>query len=252
MSTSTTLSGKTALVTGGSRGIGAAIVRELARQGATVYFTYSASADAANKLVADVASAGGKAHALKADASSPAHIRDLFTTLDKHTPHLDILVNNAGVYLTANIAEFKDADYEKSFAVNVDGVYYTTREAVKRLRDNGRIVNIGSVVGEQAIGPGHSVYSATKFAVQGLTRGWARDLAGRKITVNVIQPGPIDTDMNPADAAKNPAADFFRSIVPLGRYGSPAEVASAVAFFASPAAAFISGSTLNIDGALIA
>lgn len=189
-------------MTGGSRGIGSAIVAALAQRSASVYFTYAASPDAANAVARRVADAGGKATALKADVSRPADIRALYSELDRiGVAHLDILVNNAGVYLTAPIAEFKDADYERTCAVNIDGVYYTTRLAVSRLRDGGRIINIGSVLGDSSIGQGLSVYALSKFAVQGFTRGLARDLAPRGITANVVQPGPIDTDMNPADAA---------------------------------------------------
>ena len=247
------LAGKVAVVTGASRGIGAAIAARLAAEGAAVAVNYGRSGDAANKVVASIAAAGGKAKAVGADVGDPATVADLFRQVrEAFGPRIDILVNNAGVYVQKPIDQLTSEDYQSTFDVNVRAVFEVTRAALPLLNDGGRIVNIGSVVGERSIGPGMSVYAASKFAVAGLTRGWARDLAGRRITVNNVQPGPTDTDMNPADAAKNPAADVMRQMIPLGRYGQAEEVAAAVAFLVSPEASFITGTSVTVDGGSIA
>lgn len=247
------LAGKVALVTGGSRGIGAAVCMHLARAGATVLVNYSSSESAARAVADQIKSGGGEAFILKADVSESKHVEALFKQIDKsHAGALDILVNNAGVYLPASLADSTEADFDKTFRVNVKSLYLVTKHAIDRLPDGGRIINIGSVVGERVPFPGASVYAASKFAVAGFTRAWARELAPRQITVNDVQPGPIDTDMNPADASKNPAADFLRGTIPLGRYGTADEIAALVTFLASPQAAFISGATINVDGGLLA
>jgi 3-oxoacyl-[acyl-carrier protein] reductase len=253
MSDAISVEGKVALVTGASRGIGAAIAAGLARAGATVLVNYAKSEAAAHALVEGITKKGGRAHALKGDVSFPGEVKTLFEQIDKkHGGRLDILVNNAGVYMPGPLAEFSEADFDKTFAVNVKSLFLVTKEALGRLIDGGRVINIGSMVGERVPIAGASVYAASKFAVAGFTRGWARELAPRKITVNAVQPGPIDTDMNPADVAKNPAADFLRNVIPLGRYGTAEEVADLVTFLSSPQAAFITGATINIDGGLVA
>ena len=155
---------------------------------------------------------GGEAHLLKANVSDSKQVEALFKQIDKsHGGRVDILVNNAGVYIPKPLAESTEADYDKTFDVNVKSLFLVTKQALDRLPDGGRIINIGSIVGERVPFPGASVYAASKFAVAGFTRAWSRELAPRQITVNDVQPGPIDTDMNPADADKNPAADFLRS-----------------------------------------
>lgn len=249
--TQKTLTGKTALVTGGSRGIGAAISRALGREGATVLVNYAKSADAAQRVVEQIRAEGGTAHAIGGDVGNTAAVGKLFEQIDRnHGGKVDILVNNAGVYHTAPLPEFSDADYRRVMATNVDAVFYVTREATQRMAEGGRVVTIGSVVGERAIGQGHSVYAASKFAVAGLARGWAHDLAKRGITSNVVQPGPIDTDMNPSDAGKNPAADYMRQAVPLGRYGHAEEVAAVVTFLAGPQSSYVNGASINVDGGM--
>ena len=246
------LSNKTALVTGGSRGIGAACAKLLAARGAAVVVTYSKSADAAEAVAAEINKSGGKAFAIKADAANAGAAKAGVTqAIEKLGGTLDILVNNAGTFGIGPVGQMPDADFERLVDVNVRGVWHTTTAAVGHLSDGGRIVNVGSVVGERAMMPGASGYVLSKHAVAGMTKGWARDLAGRKITVNTVEPGPIDTEMNP-DHADNPYAESMKSMVPLGRYGRAEEVAELVAFLASPAAAFITGAQIAIDGGQLA
>ncbi|PZQ58687.1 MAG: oxidoreductase [Sphingomonas taxi] len=238
------LARKTALVTGGSRGIGSAIARRLAAEGATVAITYAGNKVAADATVAAIESAGGTAYAFRADAADPvsqrAGVEQAATTLGG----IDILVHNAGVAEFSAIAEDTDETYDRQFGVNVKGLHVGTRAALPHLRDGGRIILIGSISGEMAF-PATSVYSATKAAVAALARGWAKDLAPRNILVNTVQPGPIDTDMNPADGE---FAQHMLGFIPLGRYGKVEDIAGAVAFLAGPDAGYITGTTLNVDG----
>jgi 3-oxoacyl-[acyl-carrier protein] reductase len=243
------LADKVALVTGGSRGIGAAICRHLAAAGAKVLINYARSADAAKKLAAEIAAAGGQAIAVGGDISDEGAVLALFGTIDReHGGRVDILVNNAGTFVVGPLVETSTAEFDRVMATNVRAVFLVSREAAKRMPEGGRVITIGSGLGERAVGPNLATYVASKFAVAGLARAMAHDLGPRKITSNLVQPGPVDTDMNPADPEKNPMATSMRESNPLKRYGHVDEVAAAVAFLASPAAAYVNGATLNVDG----
>jgi 3-oxoacyl-[acyl-carrier protein] reductase len=239
------LSGKTALVTGGSRGIGAAIVRRMAKEGANVAFTYSKSGKAAGALVKEVSVYGIKAKAYPADAAVPKSMPGLVGKVLKDFGRLDILVNNAGVFLGGKIGEIKAANYERVMRINVDAVFALTNAAAGKMKPGGRIINISSVLGERAAGPDMGVYNASKFAVTGFSRSWAKDLGPQGILVNAVQPGPIDTELNPE---AGDGADYQKARTSLGRFGRPEEIAGAVAFLAGPDATYITGATLNVDG----
>lgn len=238
------LQGKKALVTGGSRGIGAAIAKRLAADGATVAITYAGNKAAAESTVAAIEGAGGAAFAFQADAADPASQRASVEQAVAVLGGIDVLVHNAGVAAFSSIEQDTDDLFDHQFGVNVKGLHVGTRAALPHLSDGGRIILIGSVSGELAF-PSTATYSATKAAVAALARGWAKDLAARNILVNTVQPGPIDTDLNPADGE---FAKQMTAFIPLGRYGTVEEIAGAVAFLAGPDATFITGTTLNIDG----
>ena len=244
------LTGKNALVTGGSRGIGAACAKLLAARGATVVVTYSKSADRADDVIAEITAAGGTAFAVKADAGNAkalkAGIAEGVTCLGGS---LDILVNNAGIAEHGPIGLLADVVFEKQLDINVRGVWHTTSTAIAAMRDGGRIINIGSFFSERVPVPGTSAYGMTKHAVAGMTKGWARDLAARAITANTVEPGPIETEANPDEGER---AEMIKRMVPLGRYGQPEEIAEMVAFLASPAASFITGAQILVDGGMLA
>lgn len=240
-----TLENKVALVTGASRGIGAAIAKKLAADGAAVAITYSASPDKANDVVAEIVKAGGKAVAIKADAGDEAAVRRAVNDTVSKLGGLDILVNNAGIAMMADIADYSVDDFDRMTNVNVRAIFVAVQESLKHMKSGGRIINIGSVMSETSIFPTASVYTMTKAAVAGLTRGLARDLGPRGITVNNVQPGPVATDMNPDDGA---GADAMRASIPLGRFGKTDEIGNVVAFLASPASSFVNGAQIRVDG----
>lgn len=245
------LTNKVALVTGGSRGIGAETAKLLAEQGARVAISYNSSRESAEQVINQIKSSGGEAIAVQADGSDASSPARLVTDVVNHFgAGIDILINNAGVFEVGNLADSGLEVYQKNFDLNVRGVYETTRAAVPHLNDHGRIINIGSSVANYGF-PGASAYGAAKAAVTGLTRSWAKELAPKQVTVNTVNPGSINTDMNP-DVPENDFATYQKTLNPLGRYGTPKEIASAIVFLASPDASFITGSEVNVDGGMTA
>ena len=240
-----TLTKKIALVTGGSRGIGAAIAKRLAADGATVAITYAKDAEAAAKVVKGIEQAGGKAIAFQADAADADAVRGAVEKTVAALGGIDVLVNNAG---TAIPKKFEDATLEeldRVIDINIRGVMVATQAALKHMKNGGRIIMIGSCVGERMMTPGLVPYSATKGAVKMFSQGLSREVGSRGITVNNIQPGPIDTDLNPA------AGEWAvpqKAATALDRYGKVEEVAALVAFVAGPEASYITGANLTVDG----
>ena len=248
MNTST-LKGKVAFINGGSRGIGAASARRLASEGATVVIGYAASAIAAEALVADIEARGGQAIALKADASDAAALTRAIDSVAERYGRLDILVNSAGVLLLGPVDQFSLEDFDKTVAVNVRGVFVASKAAAAHMGAGGRVINISSTNAGRMPFAGGAAYAMSKSALTGLVKGMARDLGGRGITVNNVNPGPVDTDMNPANTD---FASALHGLMALPRHGHADEVAGMVAYLASAESAFVTGADLLIDGGFAA
>src|ERR1700681_2465064 len=243
------LEGKIALITGGSRGIGAAIAKRLAADGANVAITYTKGADAAASVVKQIERAGRKAIAIQADAADIEAVNGAVEKTVATFGRLDVLVNNAGTAIPKRFEETTLEELDRVIDINVRGVFGATQAALKHMKDGGRIIMIGSAAGERALTPGLVPYSATKGAVKMFTQGLSREVGTRGITVNNIQPGPIDTDLNPAAGEWAVPQKAFTA---LDRFRHVDEVAALVAFVAGPESSYITGANLNVDGGMIA
>ncbi|MEU8181668.1 SDR family oxidoreductase [Micromonospora sp. NPDC049044] len=240
-----TLKDKVALVTGGSRGIGAGIALRLAQDGADVALTYRQDAERAATVVRQIEALGRRALALRADGADPSAVRGAVDRVAAELGGLDILVNNAAVFLVGAVGELGTAEVEQTIAVNIRAPYVAVQAALRHLSEGGRIISIGSIVSERTVFPGLTLYSMSKTALVGLTRGLARELGPRDITVNLVNPGPTDTDANPADGPDAAAISGFTAV---GRYARPADIAATVAHLASPEAGYVTGALINVDG----
>jgi 3-oxoacyl-[acyl-carrier protein] reductase len=239
------LEDKVAFVSGGSRGIGAAIAKRLAADGARVAITYAKGADAAAGVVKTIEGAGGKAIAIQADTTDPAAVRAAIDKVVASFGKLDVLVNNAGTAIPNKFEEATLEELDRVIDINLRGVFITTQAALKHMNNGGRIITIGSCVGERMMTPGLVAYSATKGAIRMFTQGLSREVGDRGITVNNIQPGPIDTDLNPASGEW---AVPQKANTALNRYGTVDDIAAMVGFVAGPEASFITGANLTVDG----
>ncbi|HEX5597113.1 MAG TPA: 3-oxoacyl-ACP reductase family protein [Micromonosporaceae bacterium] len=239
------LDGKVALVTGGSRGIGAGVALRLAEEGADVALTYQQDDSRAAQVVEQAKAAGRRALAIRADSADPAALTDAVDQVADEFGRLDILVNNAGVFIVAPMDDLGLADFDLTVAVNVKAPFVAAKAAARHMGNGGRIINIGSNVVDRTPFPGFSLYTMSKTALVGLTKGLGRDLGSRGITVNMINPGPTETDANPADG---PNADMISGLTALGRYAAPADIAATVAFLACEDSRYITGATINVDG----
>jgi len=240
-----TLKGKVAMVTGGSRGIGAAIAKRLAGEGASVAITYAKDASSAAEVVKAIEDGGGKAIAIQADALDPEAIRGSVDKAVAALGKLDVLVNNAGTAIPKAFVDTTLEEMDHVINLNIRGMFVTTQAALKHMNDNGRIIMIGSCVGERNLTPGLAAYAATKGAVKMFAQSLSREVGDRGITVNNVQPGPIDTDLNPAAGEW---ATPQKAVTALKRYGTVAEVAALVAFIAGPDSGYITGANLTVDG----
>ena len=246
---STQLNGKVAFINGGSRGIGAATARRLAREGATVAIGYFASAIAAEALAEEIKATGGQAIAIKADAADPVSLTSAIDSVAKRFGRLDILVNSAGVLLVGPLEDFSLESFDRTVAVNVRAVFVASQAAARHMQDGGRIINIGSTNAQRMPFAGGAVYAMSKSALIGLVKGMARDLGPRGITVNNVAPGPVDTDMNPENAEFGAS---LHDLMALRRHAKADEIAAMVAYLAGPEAGFVTGADLLIDGGFAA
>ncbi|MEU4086910.1 3-oxoacyl-ACP reductase family protein [Streptomyces aureus] len=245
MTSQETMNGKVALVTGGSRGIGAATALRLAREGADVAVTYVNGKEAAEDVVRGVEALGRRGLALRADSADPVESGSVADRVVAEFGRLDVLVNNAGVGVLGPLESLSLEDVDRVLDVNVRGVFLASRSAAPHLGDGGRIVTIGSCMTQRVPGPGGTLYAMSKSALTGLTKGLARELGARGITANIVHPGPVDTDMNPADG---PYAPDQSTMTAVGRFGAAEEVASMVAYLASGEAAYVTGAEFSVDG----
>jgi len=240
-----TLAGKRALVTGASRGIGAEIAKALAAEGADVAITYEKSAERAAEVVAAIKAKGRKAVAIKADSADVAAVQASVEKTVAELGGLDILVNNAGILRFSDLKDISLADIDALLDVNVRAPIVASKAALPHLGKGGRIITIGSYFADRVPAPGLGVYAASKSALTAFTKALARELGPKEVTVNLVQPGSIDTDMNPSHG---PAADLLKQFMALGKYGTSDDIGNAVAFLASTKAKYITGSTLTVDG----
>jgi 3-oxoacyl-[acyl-carrier protein] reductase len=243
------LTGKVALVTGGSRGIGAAVARRLAREGAAVAFTYVTSADKAQAVAKQIDADGGRVLVIQADSADPGAVSRAVEQTVRDLGRLDILVNNAGIIASGPLEEMTMEQADRLWAVDVRAVFAASQAAARHMTEGGRIISIGSALAERTPIPGLTLYAMCKAALTGLTRGLARDLGPRGITATVVHAGLIDTDMNPADG---PGADFLRPVTAVGRYGSADDIAAAVAYLAGEGGRYTTGTAITVDGGFAA
>ena len=242
------LAGKVAIVTGASRGIGRAIALRLSQEGASVVVNYARGADQAKDVVSAIEAAGGKALAVQADVSKTAEIRDLFDRTQETYSQIDILVNNAGVNLSKPVAEVTEAEFDNIFAINVKGTFFACQEAAKRMAEGGRIVNFSSSTTAMLL-PTYGAYVATKGAVEQLTRSLAKELGDRQITVNVISPGPTDTELFTVGKTAEQIQRFTQMIA-LGRLGKVEDIADVTAFLCSEQSRWITGQNIRVNGGI--
>lgn len=245
----TTPSTKAAIVTGGSRGIGAAISRRLAKDGFALVINYSSNQAEADRLVAEITSSGGKAIAVQANVADPASVKALFDAAETEFGGVDVLVNNAGVLHTAPLAEFDDAQFDRLFSINVKGTFNTLRLSATRVRSGGRIINLSTSVIGMAL-PGYSIYAATKTAVEMFTSVLAKELRGKNITVNAVAPGPTATELF-FEGKSQQQVDHLAKLAPLERLAQPEDIAGVISFLAGPDGAWVNGQVIRANGGMV-